>query len=156
MIALLREAAGIQCCRADGTKGPLLLEKELEALTVQRGTLTDKERRAIERHVEYTGSLLSKMVFEGDYENVPSWAAMHHEMLNGSGYPGHLRGDQIPKEVRLITILDIYDALTEKRPYKKPMSPEKAFDILKDMCREGKLDRTILEEFKRSGAWKRD
>ena len=155
-IALLREAAGIQCSRADGTKGPLLLEKELEALTVQRGTLTDRERKEIEQHVEYTGSLLSKMVFEGDYENVPSWAAMHHEMLNGSGYPDHLCADQIPKEVRLITILDIYDALTEKRPYKQPMSPGKAFSILEDMCREGKLDRTILAEFKSSGAWKRD
>jgi len=155
-VASLREAAGIQCLRADGAKGPLLLENELEALTVRRGTLTAGERKEIERHVEYTWSLLSKMSFEGDYEKVPSWAAMHHEMLNGSGYPEHLHADRIPKEVRLITILDIYDALTGKRPYKPPMAPEKAFEILEDMCREGKLDRMILEEFKSSGAWKRD
>ena len=96
------------------------------------------------------------MSFEGDYEEVPSWAAMHHEMLDGIGYPEHLNADRIPKEVRLITILDIYDALTGKRPYKPPMPPEKAFEILEDMCREGKLDRMILEEFKSSGAWKRD
>ena len=156
MISSLRETASIQCLRADGTKGPLLLEKELEALTVRSGTLTAGERKEIERHVEYTGSLLSKMDFEGDYEKVPSWAAMHHEMLNGSGYPDHLCADRIPKEVRLLTILDVYDALTGKRPYKQPMPPEKAFDILEDMCREGKLDKMILEEFKNSGAWKRN
>ena len=155
-IASLWEAAGIQCFRADGTKGPLLLKKELEALTVRSGTLTDEERKEVERHVEYTESLLSKMVFEGIYEKVPSWAAMHHELMNGSGYPNHLRADRIPKEVRLITILDVYDALTGIRPYKQPMSPEKAFDLLEDMCREGKVDRMILEEFKSSGAWKQD
>ena len=53
---------------------------------------------------------------------------MHHELLNGKGYPDHKKGDEIPNEVRILTIIDVYDALTaEDRPYKPPMPVEKAF-----------------------------
>ena len=155
-IEKLRKAAALPCRRADGTTIPLLSAEELKAITVRKGTLTGEERREIERHVEYTGSLLSKMVFRGDYENVPSWAAMHHELLDGSGYPDHVTDDKIPAEVRLLTILDVYDALTaEDRPYKPPMPPEKAFAILESMRDEGKLDGKMLAMFKESGAWKK-
>lgn len=65
--------------------------------------------------------------------------------------------DELPKETRLLTILDIYDALTaEDRPYKPPMPPEKAFGILTGMAKEGKLDRGILELFIKSEVWKKD
>ena len=139
-----------------GGRVPLFTPEEWKAVTVRRGTLTAEERREIERHVEYTGSLLSKMVFEGDYEPVPRWASMHHELLDGSGYPDHVSGDQIPPEVRLLTILDVYDALTaEDRPYKPPMPAEKAFAILQDMADHGKLDGALLAEFRESGAWKK-
>ena len=139
-----------------GGRVPLFTPEEWKAVTVRRGTLTAEERREIERHVEYTGSLLSKMVFEGDYESVPRWASMHHELLDGSGYPDHVSGDQIPPEVRLLTILDVYDALTaEDRPYKPPMPAEKAFAILQDMADHGKLDGALLAEFRESGAWKK-
>lgn len=156
MLAELNEIGKMQIQKADGTKTSLLNEEELTAITVRRGTLTAGERREIERHVEYTGSLLSKMVFEGDYERVPAWASMHHELLNGSGYPNHVSGKDIPDEVRLLTILDVYDALTaEDRPYKPPMPPEKAFAILKSMCGEGKIDARLLDMFERSEAWKK-
>ncbi len=96
------------------------------------------------------------MVFEGDYEEVPKWASMHHEFLNGTGYPDHRKAEEIPPEVRLITILDVYDALTaEDRPYKPPMPPERAFSILESMRDEGKLDGEMLRMFKESGAWKK-
>jgi len=141
---------------AAGGRVPLFTPEEWKAVTVRRGTLTAEERREIERHVEYTGSLLSKMVFEGDYEPVPRWASMHHELLDGSGYPDHVSGDKIPPEVRLLTILDVYDALTaEDRPYKPPMPAEKAFAILQDMADHGKLDGALLAEFRESGAWKK-
>jgi len=81
---------------------------------------------------------------------------MHHELLDGSGYPDHVTDDRIPPEVRLLTILDVYDALTaEDRPYKPPMPPEKAFAILESMRDEGKLDGKMLAMFKESGAWKK-
>jgi HD-GYP domain-containing protein (c-di-GMP phosphodiesterase class II) len=95
--------------------------------------------------------------FRGIYKPVPKWTSSHHELLDGSGYPEHLRGDAIPTETRLLTILDIYDALTaEDRPYKPPLSAEKAFSIMRDMAGQGKIDSEILESFYASGAWKHD
>ena len=72
------------------------------------------------------------------------------------GYPYHLSGEQIPKEVRLLTILDIFEALTAKdRPYKRPMPIEKAFSILESMVKAGDLDGEILGLFKESKAWEK-
>lgn len=155
-IAALKECAKIECTTPYGDREMLLNDAELEAITVQRGTLTDKERKKIEEHVSQTAKMLESMSFGGTYEKVPFWAGSHHEFINGSGYPNHLSGDDLPKESRLLTIIDIYDALTaEDRPYKPPMPSEKAFAILSDMASEGKIDADILEMFKESGAWKR-
>lgn len=144
------------CKNAEGEEIPLLTEEECEALSVRKGTLTDAERQTIENHVVYTGQMLSEMRFTGNYEKVPVWAASHHEFIDGSGYPDHKKGDQLSKEIRLLTILDIYDALTaEDRPYKPPMPAEKAFAILEDMAGEGKLDQEILGGFRESGAWRK-
>ncbi len=154
VIAELHKAANIQCFTSDGNVITLLDESELEAITVQRGTLTAQERRIIESHVTYTRMLLSKVEFRGDYKPVPKWAAGHHGLLDGSGYPDHLSGDMIPWETRLLTIIDIYDALTaEDRPYKPP---DKAFAILRDMADAGKIDSGILKDFIKSGAWKHE
>ena len=88
---------------------------------------------------------------------VPVWASAHHEFLDGSGYPNHETAETIPKETRLLTILDVYDALTaEDRPYKPPMPTEKAFGILDAMVGEGKIDGEILQMFKDSEAWKKE
>ena len=155
-IARLREAASIPCTAADGTTRPLLDDAELTSITVQRGTLTAEERKIIESHVSFTAKLLSKVEFRGAYRPVPRWAAGHHELLDGSGYPDHLKGDAIPWETRLLTIIDIYDALTaEDRPYKPPLPPEKAFTILRGMAKDGKIDAQILEGFYESRAWER-
>ncbi|MBQ8078561.1 MAG: PAS domain-containing protein [Oscillospiraceae bacterium] len=150
----LKEAASLECLAADGTAHPLLTPQELEAITIERGTLTAAEREIMQSHVSMTQMLLSKVEFRGDYKRVPEWAGRHHELLDGSGYPDHLQGDELSWETRLLTILDIYDALTaEDRPYKKPMPPEKAFSILREMAGEGKLDGQIIESFYQSGAW---
>ena len=154
VIEQLHAAASIPCPAADGSVHPLLTDQELEFITIQRGTLTPKERKMIEEHVSYTKKLLSKVEFRGDYRTVPKWAAGHHEMLDGSGYPDHLTAADIPWETRLLTIIDIYDALTaEDRPYKPPIQPERAFSILRDMAAHGKLDREIIESFYESHAW---
>ncbi|SEK80430.1 PAS domain S-box-containing protein [Ruminococcus sp. YRD2003] len=156
-IAKLREAAGLTCLTSDGACIPLLSDDELEKLIVVRGTLTAGERKVVESHVSFTRELLSKMEFRGEYKQVPKWAAGHHELLDGSGYPDKLNADSIPWETRLLTIIDVYDALTaEDRPYKPPLPPEKAFAILRDMSAHGKVDGGILESFYQSGAWKRE
>ena len=156
-IERLSKAAQLLCTAADGSMHPLLTEDEFSAVTVQRGTLTPEERKIVESHVTYTRKLLSKVEFRGDYKPVTNWASGHHELLDGSGYPEHLSGAKIPWETRLITIIDVYDALpAEDRPYKPPMPPEKAFAILRDMAAGGKIDADILNSFIESGAWKRE
>ena len=152
----IRSAGAILVLNDFGEEIPLLNEKELEAMTVRKGTLTDEERSIMQSHVVNTDKMLSKMIFDGDYANVPVWAAAHHEFLNGGGYPKHLTAEDLPKETRLLTILDVYDALTaEDRPYKPALPVEKAFSILHSMVDDGQIDGEILDLYEKSGAWKK-
>lgn len=157
LLAAVRALGDMRVRASDGGEIPLLEPGELEALCVRKGTLTPGERDEMERHALYTRRLLSNMRFSGSYAPVPDWASAHHEYLDGSGYPDHVRAEKLPREVRLLTILDIYDALTaEDRPYKPPIPPDKAFAILENMCDEGKLDREMLSMFRESGAWRNE
>lgn len=150
----IRACAKLKCRTADDGEVDLLTDKELTSLTVRKGTLTEEEKAEVEKHVVYTAQMLNKMNFKGIYRDVPLMAGMHHEFIDGSGYPNGCSREEIPRQIRLLTVLDIYDALTaEDRPYKPPIAPEKAFSILYSMCDEGKLDRTIVELFEKSGSW---
>lgn len=83
---------------------------------------------------------------QGGYEpEILEVVLRHHELLDGSGYPDGLSGSQIGDLVRLITICDIYAALIERRPYKQPMLPPRAFEILQDMG--GKLEAALVRAF---------
>lgn len=156
IIERIKSYAGFVCMDADGKEITLLTEKELSALCVQRGTLTEEERLIMQSHATQTARLLANMSFVGNYVNIPVWADAHHEYLDGSGYPNKMTSEQLPKETRLLTILDIYDAMTaEDRPYKPSTPPEKTFEILYRMADEGKLDRDIIRLFQESGAWKK-
>lgn len=138
-----------------GNEHPVLNEDEIKDLQIRKGTLTDEERKVIQSHVTTTGKILNQVEFPKIYSVVPMWASSHHELLNGTGYPNKLKGDEIPFEVRLLTIIDIYETLTARdRPYKKPIPPEKSLAILHNMSDEGTLDKELLELFERSGAWK--
>ena len=137
----------------DKTKTPVLNEEEIKCLMIRKGTLTDEERTIIQSHASATKNILRKVNFPYDFSMVTEWAASHHELLNGKGYPEHKT--DIPKEVCLLTILDIFEALTAKdRPYKKPISAEKALDILHSMADEGSIDKNILGLFEKSNVWK--
>ena len=153
----LKGYAGLICRTADNEEIPLLNEQEVISITIQKGTLTDDERKQVQNHVVYTARMLAKMKFKGIYKNVPFWSGSHHEFLNGRGYPNHLTAEELPNESRLLTIIDVYDALTaEDRPYKPPMPPEKAFAILGNMRDDGQVDGELLAKFIESGAWKKD
>jgi HD-GYP domain-containing protein (c-di-GMP phosphodiesterase class II) len=153
----IKSFANIRCRTANDEVENLLNEKELEAITIQKGTLTDGERKQVQSHVVYTARMLDKMDFHGIYKDVPFWSGSHHEFLNGKGYPNHLDAEKLPNQSRLLTIIDVYDALTaEDRPYKPPMPPEKAFGILENMRDDGQIDGHLLDLFKESGAWKKD
>jgi putative nucleotidyltransferase with HDIG domain len=85
---------------------------------------------------------------QGSYElEILEVVLRHHELLDGSGYPDGLSGSQIGDLVRLTTICDIYAALIEHRPYKQPMPPTRAFDILHEMG--GKLEAALVRAFTR-------
>jgi len=137
-----------------GETHPWLTEQELISLSVRKGTLTAEERTIMESHVVMTARILEQVSFPKMYDQVPGWAGAHHELLNGKGYPAHISGEEIPKEVRLLTILDVFDALTAKdRPYKPGMPVEKALSILDNMVNEGGMDAEILALFRESQAW---
>lgn len=131
--------------------------EETEQLLIRTGTLTEKERDVMRDHVEKTRIMLEQMTFGADYSHVCLWASQHHELLNGTGYPNGLSGDEICMEVRLLTILDIFEAMTAlDRPYKQPMPVDHAFGLLHQMADEGAVDAQLLDLFERSRAWDTD
>lgn len=131
--------------KKDGTIVPYLTEWETDCLSIRKGTLTETDRKQMESHALMTGKILDKVRFQRNYEMVPKWAADHHEYLDGTGYPNGLSGDEISIETRILTVTDIYDAMTSvDRPYKKPMPKEKAFAILRSMAEEGKLELRLV------------
>lgn len=133
----------------------LLNESEFERLSVRRGTLSVPERKEIESHVSHTFEFLRQIAWTDDLSKVPDIAHAHHEKLDGTGYPRGLLQDQIPIQSRMMTISDIYDALTAMdRPYKKAVSAERAIEILQMEAGEGKLDPKLLEVFIESEIYK--
>ena len=131
-----------------------LTSEEKETLSIRKGTLTDQERAIMESHVVLTKKMLERVHFSKEYSHVARWASNHHELLNGSGYPRHLKAEQLSFQERLLTILDIFDALTASdRPYRRAIPQEKAFAILRSMVDEGKIDGDILELYLQSHAW---
>lgn len=139
----------------DGQRRPWLTPEEYAMLSIRKGTLSDKERETMNSHVAMTDRLLSQIHFSPELSHVREWAAGHHELLDGSGYPKHVSGEEIPVEVRILTILDIFDALTaDDRPYKPGMPAERALFILDNMARkEGKLDAGLVQAFVQSRCW---
>lgn len=125
-----------------------LKDNELISLLVRRGNLDQRERMEIESHVSHTYRFLIQIPWTKDLKKVPDIAHGHHEKLDGSGYPLGLKGEEILPQTRMMTIADIYDALTAPdRPYKKSLTPEHALDILKYEAKEGRIDNDLLELF---------
>lgn len=132
----------------DGKDKPYLLSNELKALSVARGSLTREEFVEIQSHVTHTYEFLRKIPWGRRLSNVPQIAAKHHEKLDGSGYPNGALIEQIPVQTRIMTIADIFDALTASdRPYKKAVPVEKALDILAMDVKASKVDPDLFRIF---------
>jgi HD-GYP domain-containing protein (c-di-GMP phosphodiesterase class II) len=110
------------------------------------GALSEGERNLIDKHPLFSKEILKS--HEEIPKEVVELAVSHHEFLDGSGYPDKLSGDQIPQAVRMMTIADIFSALTEKRAYKDSYSPRQAIGVMSGM--EGKLDEGLLRTFRDS------
>lgn len=139
----------------DGRVTPYLAPEELCFLKLPMGTLDEHERREIESHVQETYTFLNNIPWTDDLSNMVTYAYGHHEKLNGTGYPRRLAGDAIPLQTRMITISDIFDALTEAdRPYKPAVSTEKALDILQSEAKAGLLDADLVRILIESEAYR--
>ncbi len=135
---------------------PVLHAREVRRLCIPVGTLDPEERLEIERHVEHTYRFLRVIPWTRELRNVPSLAYAHHEKIDGTGYPRRLKGEAIPYGARLMTISDIFDALTAgDRPYKGAMSPEKAVQILRAEAAAGKVMGAAVELLNAKRLWTR-
>jgi len=108
------------------------------------GKLNDDEYKHIQQHVTITRNILGKMKFARKYRNVPAIAASHHEYIDGSGYDSGLEASEIPFMARIITVADVFEALTADRHYRPAMHTEKAISILQDGVAKGKYDGNVV------------
>lgn len=131
---------------AAGKERPFLTGEEAAALQLGKGSLTPEEREQIQSHVVHTYSFLKQIPWGRAFKNLPEIAGAHHEKLDGSGYPSG--STVVPVPARMMTISDIYDALTARdRPYKKSVPEARALDILGYEVKGGKLDRDLFQLF---------
>ena len=132
----------------EGRERPLLEDHELQFLMIRKGNLDDTERREIESHVTHTYRFLEQIPWTRELRHIPQIAYGHHEKLNGRGYPNAVTAEAIPVQTRMMTIADIYDALTATdRPYKRAVPTERAIAILHMEAKDGMLDKGLLDAF---------
>jgi HD-GYP domain-containing protein (c-di-GMP phosphodiesterase class II) len=139
-----------------GDRKLLLHPEEARILSIRKGNLDATERNEIESHVTHTFNFLQKIPWTKDLSAVADIAYAHHEKLNGRGYPRKLAADGIPLQSRMMTISDIYDALTASdRPYKRAISTERALDILRMEVGDGFLDGALVDVFMEAKVYER-
>jgi HD-GYP domain-containing protein (c-di-GMP phosphodiesterase class II) len=132
----------------EGQEKPLLTGDEVRLLSIRKGSLDDNERLQIESHVVHTFNFLQQIPWTSEIRNIPEIARGHHEKLNGQGYPYKLSAPEIPVQTRMMTISDIFDALSASdRPYKKAVSLERALQILGFAVKDGELDASLFQVF---------
>ena len=144
----LREIARTTFSDVDGTARPLLQEEEVRWLSLRKGSLSEREREQIESHVAHTHRFLQQIPWTREIRRIPAIALGHHEKLNGTGYPQKLSAPDIPIQTRMMTISDIFDALSAAdRPYKKAVPVERALEILDGAVKDGEIDAELFDLF---------
>ena len=111
----------------------------------KNGALSPDERFEINKHTYYTRKILEQI--QG-FEEIVNLSANHHEKPNGKGYPYRLNGDRLGELERIMSICDVYQALTEERPYREPLPAEKVWGIIDDMAGDDSLDKLLTEKLK--------
>ena len=161
---ILAEAAGLRLeelshLEFEGSRGEIrrLLEAaDIVSLGIAKGCLTPEERLEIESHVTQSYDFLRRIPWGPKFRQIPEIAYCHHELLDGSGYPRRLKGDAIPVRARLMTICDIFDALSASdRAYKAALPLDKTLGILNSMVERGQLEARLYRVFVREKIWER-
>ncbi len=131
-----------------GLRSNLLTAEEIRFLSIPQGSLDLAERQQIESHVVHSFNFLMQIPWTREIRGIPKIARAHHEKLNGSGYPYQLKGDEIPVQAKIMTVCDIFDALSAAdRPYKKAVSADRALEILELSVRDNELDPALFNLF---------
>jgi HD-GYP domain-containing protein (c-di-GMP phosphodiesterase class II) len=131
-----------------GMERPYLSAEEVRFLSIPRGSLDADERRQIESHVVHSFNFLTQIPWTPEFRAIPEIARAHHEKLNGKGYPFGLSSGQIPVQAKMMTICDIFDALSASdRPYKRAVPTDRALDILKLCVRDEEIDPELFRVF---------
>ncbi|WP_422842921.1 HD domain-containing phosphohydrolase [Acidovorax sp. M2(2025)] len=128
---------------------------ELHNLAVRRGTLTAEDRFKINDHIVQTIIMLSGLPFPPQLARVPAIAGSHHEKLDGTGYPRRLTASQLTLADRVMTLADIFEALTASdRPYKPAKTLNESLEIMVRMVRDRHIDADVFRFFLTSGVWR--
>ncbi|HEY2548461.1 MAG TPA: HD domain-containing phosphohydrolase [Candidatus Acidoferrum sp.] len=131
-----------------GAERPYLTSEEVRYLSIPRGSLDTNERRQIEAHVTHSFNFLAQIPWTPEYRGIPEIARAHHEKLNGRGYPDGLTSAGIPVQAKMMTICDIFDALSASdRPYKRAVPTDRALEILRLCVRDEEIDGELFRLF---------
>ena len=106
------------------------------------GKLTDLEFSTIKYHPYYTYRILQEI---DGFQDIAEWAAYHHETLDGTGYPFRIKEDDLKLGSRIVAVADVFVALTEHRPYRRPLPLKKVREIMSGMVAHHKLDGGVVE-----------
>jgi HD-GYP domain-containing protein (c-di-GMP phosphodiesterase class II) len=131
-----------------GVERPVLTPEEVRFLSIPMGSLDPDERVQIESHVIHSFNFLLQIPWTKEIREIPRIARAHHEKLNGTGYPYKLQSAEIPIQAKIMTICDMFDALSASdRPYKKAVPAERALDILDMSVKQHELDPELYRLF---------
>ncbi len=145
----LKEIAGWSFEEPTGDSEALISPDELRLLSIPKGSLDSEEIVQMQSHVIHSFRFLSKIPWTKELKRIPEIAKAHHEKLDGSGYPYHMKSDEIPFQAKMMTISDIFDALTAAdRPYKKAVSVERALNIIGEDVKSQLLEPNLFHLFK--------
>jgi HD-GYP domain-containing protein (c-di-GMP phosphodiesterase class II) len=147
-LARVEEIAARSYVDAQGKRQVFLTPREIENLSIRRGTLNAREWGLMQSHAAQSQRFLERIPWGEDLGLVPYLGGYHHEKLDGSGYPLGVGADDLNVQVRMLTVADIFDALTAAdRPYRKAATVERAISILQEEAGQNKLDSELVELF---------
>lgn len=129
-----------------------------DSILLKPGRLNPQEYEVMKGHVTKGVDIITKVLddyqlsYRDDSNIMLNIVAYHHELLDGTGYPNGLKADEIPVEARIVSVADIFDALTSTRPYKTPWLIDDALEELERMANNGKLDKHCVAALRKHRA----